>query len=134
MVCRAVVLGTSVMIKLTMADLAVTATLGVYPHEQREREFMLNIEFEYDAAHAVASDDIAYAIDYELLAHNIRTMISAKKWQLVESLVYEVAKYVVQYDKRISKAVVVIRKPQALQFAQCVSATACYTRACAQIE
>ena len=105
-------------------NLRLRAIIGVNEWERiAPQEVVLNIELEYDASKAAASDAIADAVDYHALKQRILEGVEKSNFLLLEKLAGHVLG-IVMSDARIARATVEIDKPHALRFADSVSVTA----------
>jgi D-erythro-7,8-dihydroneopterin triphosphate epimerase len=109
-------------------NLRLRAIIGVNEWERvGPQDVTLNIELEYDASKAAASDAIADAVDYHAIKHRILAEVEQSRFGLLEKLAAHVLG-IVMSDARVGHAVVEIDKPHALRFADSVSVTASATR------
>jgi dihydroneopterin aldolase len=67
-----------------------------------------------DFGPATASDAIQDAIDYTAVATRVTTLLQERRFQLLESMIEEVAMLLFDHDPRITAVRVEIRKPAAV--------------------
>ncbi len=115
-------------IQIRIHQLAVEAIVGTNPHEQTSPQpLRLNVTFEFDATAAVASDDLAEAVDYDAMCGKIATRLAERKYALIETLAQDVMALVVN-DGRVTAAIVEVQKPSAVDAADYVSAVVTWPR------
>lgn len=96
-------------------NLCVDCIVGIHPHEREETQYVfLDIELDSDFSEAAMSDAIHDAIDYTAVAAKVTTLLQERKFQLLESMVEEVAAMLLALDFRIAAVRVEIRKPAAV--------------------
>ena len=102
-------------------DLKLRTIIGTNDWERENpQDIVLNIEFEFDEARAIQSDNLADTVDYNALEQKIVKLVTAARFQLVEKLAAEVLNLVLTEEK-VTAAKVILGKPKALRFAQSVS-------------
>jgi D-erythro-7,8-dihydroneopterin triphosphate epimerase len=109
--------------KIRIKNLKLKTIIGVHPRERRHRQkVVLNIEMDVDGRKAVATDDIAAAVDYRAATKSILGVAESSRFFLLESLAACVLDLLMK-DGRIRSAVVEADKPGALRHAESVSVT-----------
>ncbi len=102
--------------------------LGVHERERQQKQSVfVDLEFEYDAARAIAADDLAQAVDYEALAKRIQEKAGATEFRLVETLAAFILD-VVLGEALVRRATVRVRKPGAIPAAETVEMELSATR------
>jgi dihydroneopterin aldolase len=82
---------------ITLSDLSVEAFIGVYPHEQEQRQpVKITVELFTDLAPAGQNDDLTLTVNYESLANGIKEMIGRSRFRLIESMAEAVATYALE--------------------------------------
>ena len=77
---------------VSIRDLRVSAVIGVYGWEREiEQTLVFGVDMAADTARAAARDDIAGALDYSAVAQTIRSVVTAGKFQLIETAAERVA-------------------------------------------
>jgi len=95
--------------------LRVDCIVGIHPHEREATQSVfLDVELDSDLSQAAISDAIHDAIDYTAVATTITHLLQERKFQLLESMVEEVAAMLLAHDFRIAAVRVEIRKPDAV--------------------
>jgi dihydroneopterin aldolase len=51
----------------------------------------VDLRIDYDMRAAIASDDVADAIDYKQVASCVRELLIAREWRLIEKLAFDIA-------------------------------------------
>ncbi|MBT3279517.1 MAG: dihydroneopterin aldolase [Phycisphaerales bacterium] len=114
--------------QIRIHQLAVEAIVGTKEHEQSTPQALkLNVTFEFDAAAAVAGDDLTEAVDYDTLCESISARLAERKYALIETLAQDVVALVVN-DGRVTSAVVEVQKPAAVEAAEYISAVVAWPR------
>ena len=75
---------------------------------------MLNVELWLDFNAAARNDDLAHSIDYAQLAEDLQAFIKNSQFQLVETLVLETAKFILDHYPKTQAAQVSVCKPNAI--------------------
>lgn len=108
---------------IKIKNLRLQPIIGVYKHERiTKQELLVNIEIEYDAKSAIASDNLADALDYDLIKAQIIALADDSRFHLIERMADQVMA-ILMTDDRIERATVEIDKPEAIQEAESVSFT-----------
>jgi dihydroneopterin aldolase len=103
--------------------LALTARLGVHPHEKAApQRVVIGIELavaDESAPHAVGPDDLRRVVDYERVVTAARAAAAAGHTLLVETLAERIAEQALA-DPRVHRARVMVEKPDAFPDAAAV--------------
>ncbi len=114
--------------KLRVINLEADVFLGVYDWEkEKSRKVVINLWVDYDAVHAVQTDSLEHAINYETLEQRVLEVAKSRHFNLIESLVEEVGRAVLAFPQ-VAEARVEIAKPGALKHAESVSVEGVYRR------
>ena len=109
------------MAKIRITNLRLRAIIGTNDWERDvQQDVVVNIALDYDAARAIASDDLRKTIDYKALTRQIIKEVEASRFFLLEKLAGRVIEIVAAHPA-VREAVVRVDKPQALRFADSVS-------------
>jgi 7,8-dihydroneopterin aldolase/epimerase/oxygenase len=77
---------------VSVRDLRVFAVIGVHDWEREiEQTLVFGVDMAADVAKAAVRDDIAAALDYSAVAQTIRSVVTAGKFQLIETAAERVA-------------------------------------------
>jgi len=79
--------------------------IGIYPDELlflQKVKFGFSFEYDWDAI--IASDSIEDAVDYAVLTEELKLFVLRSKFKMLEKLVYELAKKVLAFSPKITKA------------------------------
>lgn len=107
--------------KITIKRLEIWTVLGVCPEERtRSRPVVLNLVMLCDTAKAVASDDIADAIDYSRIKDAVVEAVEKATFKLIESLAAHIAALVLSFEGVI-ETTVTLDKPDAMEGCQSVA-------------
>lgn len=109
------------MAKIRITNLRLRTLIGTNDWEREaQQDVVINITLDYDAAKAIASDDLRKAIDYKALTKRIIREVEASKFFLLEKLAGRILDIVTAHPA-VREAAVRVDKPQALRFADSVS-------------
>jgi len=96
---------------VSIKDLQVSAVIGVYDWEREtEQQLTFEVDLRTDVAKAASRDDIADALDYSKIAATVRDVVTAGKFQLIETAAEQVAQRLVT-DYRLPWIRVQVAKP-----------------------
>lgn len=99
--------------RIDLKGIEVLAKHGVLEHEQeRAQVFRADVTVFTDLAPAGESDDLGDTLDYSELALEVREVVGAESYQLIESVAARVADAVMSHPK-VSGTTVTIHKPGA---------------------
>lgn len=113
------------MMELYVQNLLFPAIIGVHEWEkERQRQFRMHILIHYDASKAIAGDDINHALDYAKIEQLAIAYALSRPWNLIETLAHRMAERLLAGFVQIEAIRVTVEKPQALDFAESVAATA----------
>ena len=79
--------------------------IGIYPdelHALQKAEF--GYSFEYDCEQAIETDSIDNAVDYAVLTEELKAFVSNSKFSLLETLTAKIAKKILAFSPKITKA------------------------------
>jgi len=78
---------------VSIRDLRVSTVIGVYDWEREiEQTLVFAVDMAADVAAAALSDDIAAALDYSAVAQTVRSVVTAGRFQLIETAAERVAR------------------------------------------
>jgi 7,8-dihydroneopterin aldolase/epimerase/oxygenase len=78
--------------KLRIIGLEVSTRIGIRDWEQQVlQRLSIDLELDTDAARPAASDDIADALDYGLIARDVVEFVRASRFRLIETLAERIA-------------------------------------------
>ena len=107
--------------RIIIQDLMLRCVVGINPDERREKQDVcINIVLHSDLRAAGASDDITDTVNYKEIKQQIRELVEASSFLLVEALATGIARICLA-DGRVERAVVRVDKPGALRFARSVA-------------
>lgn len=107
--------------KIIIKDLLLRGIIGINPEERvKQQDILINVVMFADIRRAAASDDIADAVDYKTTTKCIIDHVEASSDFLVEKLVTDIARLVLETNPLVEKVQVRVEKPTALRFAQSV--------------
>ncbi|GIK56582.1 MAG: dihydroneopterin aldolase [Chloroflexi bacterium] len=107
--------------KIIIKDLLLRGIIGINPEERvKQQDILINVVMFADIRRAAASDDIADAVDYKTTTKRIIDHVEASSDFLVEKLVTDIARLVLEGNPQVTKVQVRVEKPTALRFAQSV--------------
>jgi FolB domain-containing protein len=107
--------------RIVIEDLLLRCIVGVNPEERvTERDVILRVTLHAELRPAGRSDALADTIDYKALKGEIRALVEASQYFLIEKLAHEVARLCLSRPG-VERAVVRVEKPGALRFARTVA-------------
>lgn len=97
--------------RIELRGLRLLGTHGALAHEQAAPQpFELDLDVEADLSPAAGTDELARAVDYGPLVEAARRVVTEGHFQLLEALAGAVADALLQADRRVLRATVVLRK------------------------
>lgn len=86
---------------------------GVFPQEKREGQtFLVDVDIETSFDEAIAHDDVAYTVDYGVVAERVAEIIEGEPADLIETVCDRIVTMVLSLE-RVKATRVTIHKPQA---------------------
>lgn len=86
---------------------------GVFPEEKREGQtFAVDVEIETSFDEAIAHDDVAYTVDYGVVAKRVAEIIQGEPADLIETVCDRIITMVLSLE-HVKATRVTIHKPQA---------------------
>jgi len=99
--------------RITVRGLEVFAHHGCLPEEkERGQVFLVDLELDYDLGPAAESDELSRALDYDAVTREVHTLVSAERYDLLETLVMRLARRLSE-SYPADRVWVRVRKPQA---------------------
>ena len=115
--------------KIIIRDLLLRGIIGINPDERvKKQDILINVVINADIRPAAHSDDIEEAVDYKSITKRIIQHVENSSDFLVEKLVTDIAKLIIQ-EFGVEKVLVRVEKPGALRFAKSVGIEIERTRA-----
>lgn len=106
---------------VTIKKLALRCIIGLNDCERgKKQDVVINIEFEFDAARAVAGDDGELTVDYKTITKRVIGGVEGSGFKLLESLASHVLELVLE-SPGVLRASVEVDKPHSLRYAESVS-------------
>lgn len=107
--------------KISICDLPLHVTVGVYPAEREQRQkLLLNVDFELDLAKAAASDDLYDTVNYAEIEERIVQLAETSSFQLLEALSGAICSLVLEYGM-VQQVTVRLEKPLAAKYARAIA-------------
>ena len=107
--------------KISICDLPLHVTVGVYPAEREQRQkLLLNVEFELDLSLAAESDDLYKTVNYAEIEERIVSLAEKSSFQLLEALAGAICRLVLEYDM-VQQVTVCLEKPLAAKYARSIA-------------
>ena len=101
-------------------NLRLRTIIGTFDIERGEKQdIVTNIEFSYDSAKAVKTDDLSFAVDYKAMIDKIQEEVEKSHFFLLEKLagfILDTIKTFNVYDITVK-----VGKPDAIRFADTIS-------------
>lgn len=99
--------------RIDLKGIEVYAKHGVLRSEQETAQvFRVDVTAYVDTSVAAQSDDLGDALDYGVLALEVREAVGAESYKLIETVAGKVADVVMAHDQ-VTRSVVTIHKPDA---------------------
>ena len=106
---------------ISLTELSVITIIGVYPEERvTPQELLFDIDIEFNAQKAIASDDIEHTIDYYQLSEDIAAFVQGTSYQLLERLIHDIADLIMS-NPRSNRCRVKATKPEIISKAKSIS-------------
>lgn len=107
--------------RIHISNLRLRTYIGFNPEEREKlQDVVINLEIQYPADKACASDNVENALDYKLITKHIIQHVEEGRFLLLEKLVADVLE-IATHHPWVEFAKVTIDKPHALRFADSVS-------------
>ena len=104
-------------------DLALDASIGIYPHERAQPQVVLaDLELVFSAVSAAWSDEISHTIDYDEVLGCIKELLASRHFNLLETLAQKMLDSL-QERFPVERMVVTLSKPAAAGTARRISIT-----------
>jgi len=100
--------------------LEISCIIGIYERERSEPQpVLVDIELDYDLGGAAASDAIAEAVDYDVVATELTRLAQQGRFALLETLAERAAARLFERLPAVRAIRMEIRKPRAVAEAAC---------------
>lgn len=118
------------MATVSVKNLQVDTIIGIYSHElNTPQPLFFDIDMQTNITAAAQSDNIVDALDYALVATRLQTLVTQSQKQLLEGLVVDLCKQLLEEFSAIEKLTLTVRKPNAIAKADCAQLTYCAEQA-----
>lgn len=102
--------------EIEIRNMRVRAILGINDWErEKKQDIVISIKFAYDAAQAIADDQVDQAVNYKTITKRILSYVEESEYFLIETLTDTLYQMVTNIDG-VKKTCVVVEKPHALRF------------------
>lgn len=109
------------MVTISIKNLRLRTIIGIEEAERtNKQDIIINVEVEVAIDQAARSDNIDDAFNYKTITKKIITFVEGSDFFLLEKLVDQILKLILQ-DEKVISASVEIDKPAALRFSDSVS-------------
>jgi len=100
--------------KVFIKQLEIDAIIGIYDFERTQKQTVVfDIEMAWDIEAAANSDNIDKALNYKTLSDELKSVVGASEFQLIETLAEEVSKLILN-DYGVEWLRLKLFKPNAL--------------------
>lgn len=107
---------------LSIKNLAIDTTIGVYEHEKNMKQRLyLSLTFDYDFSKAMNSDALNDTLNYASLGNELKEVLENNAYELIERVLGVVAE-ILETHYKITHYRIQVSKPSALLDAECVCA------------
>lgn len=94
----------------------VRAILGINDWErEKKQDIVISIKFKYDAAHAIADDEVKHAVNYKTITKEVMTFVEESDFFLIETLTDTLFEMINNIEA-VEKICITVEKPHALRF------------------
>jgi len=101
--------------RISVNKILCETIIGIYPDELlASQKVEFGFSFEYDCKQAISADSIDKAVDYAVLAEDLKTFVSNSKFNLLETLTANIAEKILAFSPKITSAKVYCIKLNAL--------------------
>lgn len=105
-------------------QLQVDAIIGIYAWEREETQpLIFNIEMSTDIKKSAISDNVADTVCYKAVADEVVRLVKLAKFKLLEALVEETCKMILNNHLGVSSVKLSVNKPNAVEQALTVGLT-----------
>ncbi len=100
--------------KIYLKDIEIFANHGVFEAEKTlGQKFILSLELDLDFSKAAKKNDLLASVHYGELCHKVEKVFTEETCDLLETLVYKVAEFVLNEYEVVKKVKVLLKKPWA---------------------
>jgi FolB domain-containing protein len=111
-------------LKITIANLKLQASIGIYAHEkEKPQEILITLDIFYGNNKSAQSDNIEDAMDYDKIKAIIESTIAKQHYNLLEKLSQQIIDNLIIGYPQIKQLKVKIIKPAVIKEAEEVSVT-----------
>ena len=101
--------------RISVNKILCETIIGIYPDELYEKQKVeFGFSFEYDCEQAISEDSIDKAVDYAVLAEDLKIFVSSRKFNLLETLTAKITEKILAFSPKITSAKVYCIKLNAL--------------------
>jgi 7,8-dihydroneopterin aldolase/epimerase/oxygenase len=94
-----------VSVRISVDKILCETFIGIYPDELcKKQNVEFGFAFAYNCEQAISADSIDEAVDYAVLAEDLKTFVSNSKFNLLETLTAEIAKKILAFSPKITSA------------------------------
>jgi D-erythro-7,8-dihydroneopterin triphosphate epimerase len=102
--------------EIEIKNMRVRTILGINDWErEKEQDIVISIKFTYDAAQAIADDQVDEAINYKTITKDVLSYVGESEYFLIETLTDTLYQMITKIEG-VKKTCVVVEKPHALRF------------------
>ena len=100
--------------KIYLKDIEIFANHGVFPEEKTlGQKFILSLELSLDFKDAAKKNDLTKSVHYGELCHRVEEVFKEKSYDLIETVVVNVAYYILDTYEIVKEVKVNLKKPWA---------------------
>lgn len=100
--------------KIIIKGLRLDAIIGIYPHEQTQKQpILIDIDLYTDISLAAKTTQITDTVDYDWVVRRVEDVVNHGEFKLIESLVVHLAELILQ-EFPVTKVQCTVFKPQAI--------------------
>lgn len=110
--------------QLSVLEVGFDCIIGTLPFERENPQpISLTIAIHLDFTTAAENDDLSHSIDYAFLTEEVKNFVLLSQFQLLETLVYRTALFILEKHPSILSTEVKVIKPRAIPNALGASAS-----------
>jgi len=99
---------------ILVRDLTIEAIIGIEPHERTTRQpVIIALDLATDVRAAAMTEDIASALNYDVLTQRVRAFVESSDCQLIETLAERIAAMIIE-EFGVAWLRLQLMKPEAL--------------------
>lgn len=117
------------MASVFIEDLKVDTVVGVCEWEKQVQQTLhFDIRMAVDISAVADSDNLDKTVNYAIVAEQVAAFVQSRDWLLIETLVQQLLQHLLAQHNMIDELTITLRKPMAIESANCAGITASLRR------